>query len=211
MTKTQIPELTELFQDLSDLPLYNWIETAVSGNLKWLVKSGPIPDDLETHYSELLAEYQSLVKDAKTSNDHSLKVTYALLANRIDHVNIALNALRMGRDADIIRILQTPQPNGLGFSRLTYDDLDKDIKLTENFLRMDMVKLNQAKAQLEKIFKTAGDTDGVNSKGMFYEQITSLSKWLQFGINPKETSVIQYVSYLNALTDEVKRNKNKKA
>jgi hypothetical protein len=112
----------------------------------------------------------------------------------------------MGRDADIIRILQTPQPDGLGFSRLTYDDLEKDIKLTENFLRMDMVKLNQAKAQLEKIFKTAGDTDGVNSKGMFYEQITSLSKWLQFGINPKETSVIQYVSYLNALTDEIRRN-----
>jgi hypothetical protein len=207
MTETQ-PE-TVLFQDLSDLPLYNWIETAVSGNLKWLVKSGPIPDDLETHYSTLLSEYQSLVKDAKTSNDHSLKVTYALLANRIDHVNIALNALRIGRDADIIRILQTPPPDGLGFSRLTYDDLEKDIKLTENFLRMDMVKLNQAKAQLEKIFKTAGDTEGVNSKGMFYEQIVSLSKWLQFGINPKETSVIQYISYLNALTDEVKRNEKK--
>jgi hypothetical protein len=209
-TLEQSQLITVLYTDLSDLPLYNWIETAVSGNLKWLVKSGPIPDDLEAHYSELLAEYQSLVKDAKSSNDHSLKVTYALLANRIDHVNIALNALRMGRDADIIRILQTPHPDGLGFERLTYDDLEKDIKLTENFLRMDMVKLNQAKAQLEKIFKTAGDTDGVNSKGMFYEQITSLSKWLQFGINPKETSVIQYISYLNALMDEVKRNENKK-
>lgn len=195
--------MTELYTDLSDLPLYHWIELATSGNMKWLVKSGPIPEDIADHYEVLLAEYQSLVKDTKSSNDHSIRVTYAKLANRIDHVNIALNVLRHTRDEGIIAILQAPEPNGLGYDRLAFEDLPKDIKLVETYLKMDIIKFEQAKGQLEKIMKTA-DTDGVNSKGMFYEQIVSLSKWLSFGINPKETSVIQYISYLNMLMIEVK-------
>lgn len=203
---TETPDLTILYTDLSDLPLYNWIELAVSQNLKWLVKSGPIPDDLTEHYQTLLTEYQLLVKDTKTDIEHKLKVTYARLANRIDHIQIAVNALRIERDEDIIRILQTPQPEGLGFERLSYEDLDKDLRLTENYLKMDIIKFEQAKNQLDKIIKASAN-DGVNSKGMFYEQITSLSKWIGFGINPKQTSVIEYVSYLNMLQVEIKANR----
>lgn len=193
--------MTELYADLSDLPLYNWIEIAVSNNLKWLVKSGEIPEDIDAHYDLLLAEYQELVQDAKSANSHQVKVTYAKLANRIDHVNIALNALRIERDEGIIRILR----GLLGFDRLTYDDLEKDIKLTETYLKMDIIKLEQAKNQLDKIFKSAENTSGTTTKGMFYQEITSLSKWLNFGINPKETSVMQYVSYLNMLQLEIKK------
>lgn len=203
---TETPDLTILYTDLSDLPLYNWIECAVSQNLKWLVNSGPIPDDLTEHYQALLTEYQLLVKDTKSDIEHKTKVTYARLANRIDHIQIAVNALRIERDEDIIRILQTPQPEGLGFERLTYEDLERDLKLTENYLKMDIIKFEQAKNQLDKIIK-ASEHDGVNSKGMFYEQITSLSKWIGFGINAKQTSVIEYVSYLNMLQVEIKANR----
>jgi hypothetical protein len=200
---------TLLFDDLSDLPLYNWIELAVSQNMKWLVKSGPVPEDLSDHYQELLSEYQIIVKDTKSDIEHKTRVTYAKLANRIDHITIAIGALRIERDEDIIRILQTPQPDGLGFERLTYDDLERDLRLTENYLKMDIVKFEQAKNQLDKMVKAA-ESNGGNSKGQFYEQITSLSKWLQFGINPKECSVMQYISYLNMLDAEIRANRNKK-
>jgi len=210
MTEPTRPE-TILYTDLSDLPLYNWIELATSQNLKWLVKSGPMPDDLSDHYQSLLTEYQILVKDTKSDIEHKTRVTYAKLANRIDHIQIAVNALRMhGRDTELIRILQTPQPDGLGFERLKYDDLEKDLKLTENYLKMDIVKFEQAKNQLDKMVKAAETNGTVNSKAQFYEQITSLSKWLQFGINPKETSVMQYISYLNMLDAEIRANRNKK-
>lgn len=197
--------ITELYTDLSDLPLYNWIEIATSNNLKWLIKSGPVPDDLTEHYNELLAEYQSLVKDTKSAHEHNIKVTYAKLANRIDHITIAVNALRIERHEDLIRILRKQ----LGFDRLTYDDLEHDLKLTENYLKMDIVKFEQAKNQLDKIVKSA-EHEGVNSKGSFYEQITSLSKWIGFGINPKETSVMEYVSYLNMLDAEIKASQKRK-
>lgn len=201
---------TLLYTDLSDLPLYNWIELACTSNMKWLVKSGPIPDDLSDHYASLLAEYQILVKDTKSDIEHKTRVTYARLANRIDHITVAVNALRFhGRDEDLIRILQTPQPDGLGFERLKYDDLERDLKLTENYLKMDLVKFEQAKNQLDKMVKAAESSGAGNSKGVFYEQITSLSKWLQFGINPKECSVMQYISYLNMLDSEIRANRGK--
>lgn len=201
--------MTELYTDLSDLPLYNWIELAVSTNLKWLVKSGEQPEDgvLTEIYDQLLSEYQTLVKDSKSAHEHNVKVNYARLANRIDHIQIAVNALRMGgRDEDLIRILRSPQPEGLGFERLTYDDLERDLKLTENYLKMDVVKFEQAKNQLDKIMKAA-EHEGVNSKGMFYEQITSLSKWIGFGIHPRQVSVMEYISYLNMLQLEIKNSK----
>ena len=138
--------MTELYTDLSDLPLYNWIEISVTNNLKWLVKSGEMLEDLTEHFGLLLAEYQSLVKDTKTAHEHTTKVNYAKLANRIDHVQIAVNALRIERDEDMIRILREK----LGFERLTYEDLEKDLKLTENYLKMDIVKFEQAKNQLDR-------------------------------------------------------------
>lgn len=205
-----LPTPTELYTDLSDLPLYNWIELACTSNLKWLVKSGPIPLDLSDHYASLLAEYQILVKDTKSDIEHKTRVTYARLANRIDHITVAVNTLRIERDEELIRILQTPQPDGLGFERLSYDDLERDLKLTENYLKMDIVKFEQAKNQLGKMVKAAESSGAGNSKGVFYEQITSLSKWLQFGINPKECSVMQYISYLNMLDAEIRANRNKK-
>ncbi len=199
-----------LYTTLSDLPLYNWIELATGKDLKWLIKSGePTEDELTEIYDQLLAEYQSLVKDTKSAIEHNLKVTYAKLANRIDHITIAVNALRIERDEDIIRILQTPQPKGLGFERLKYDDLARDLTLTENYLKMDIVKFEQAKNQLEKMVKTAS-VEGVNSKGQFYESVVSLSKWVGYGINPKLTSVLEYVSLLNMLDVEIRANRGKK-
>lgn len=204
---TETTDLTILYTDLCDLPLYNWIELAVSQNLKWLVKSGPIPDDLTDHYQTLLTEYQLLVKDTKTDIEHKLKVEYAVLANRIDQVNLALSALKMhGYDEDIIRILQADKPQGLGFWRVNFEDLNKGIELVETFLAHDKKRFEQAKNQLDKIIKASAH-DGGNSKGMFYEQIVSLSKWIGFGINPKQTSVIEYVSYLNMLQVEIKANR----
>jgi ribosomal protein S6 len=200
-----------LYTTLSDLPLYNWVEIATTSNLKWLIKSGSDISEAELSetYDLLLAEYQSLIKDTKAAHEHNLRVTYAKLANRIDHITIAVTALREhGRDESLILILQTPQPHGLGFERLTYDDLERDLKLTENYLKMDIVKLEQAKNQLEKMVKTAS-VEGGNAKGMFYEQIGALSKWLQFGINPRETSVMQYIAYLNMLDAEIRANRNR--
>lgn len=197
-----------LYNDCSELPLWNWIKIAVTADLVYLVKEGSFNNDrLQDHYEAIKEEYTTLVKDTRSTQELKTKISLTQLANRIDHVNTALHILRTsGFDVDVIALLRGPLPYGLGFARLDYKDLERDIKLTESYLQMDVVKFNQRKADLDKLTKSA--EGAVNNEGSFYEEISYLSKWLGFGINPRECTLIQYISYLNALKLEIKSQQN---
>lgn len=174
-----------------------------------MVKSGACWDEaaLTERYAELVTEYGTLVKDAKTTQELKLKIALTQLANKIDQVNIAVHTLRtFGWNEDVVRILRAPVPVGLGFTRLSYapEKLEADLKFTETFLQMDIVRFKQRSVDMETLLKKAGG--GVNSEAEFYGEITMLSKWLGFGIHPKETSLLQYVGYLNMLKAEIKNN-----
>lgn len=190
----------ELYQDCSLLPLFNWIKIAVTGDYKWLIKAGETDDDLSATYEAIFTEYTSLVKDVRSAQELRLKIAITTLANRIDHIKICIEQLRIERDERIVSILQ----NKLGFHRLTYIDLDKDLGLTETFMRSDIVKFEQNKIQHEKMFENIGD--GGNTEADFYEQISMLEKWKGYAINPHTTSVLQYVIYVNQLKHEIKNN-----
>lgn len=192
----------ELYNDCSELPLYRWIKLAVTGDYKWLIKTGKTKDDLADHYHKVYTEYTSLVKDVRSTQELKLKIAVSTTAKRIDHIQICVNLLRVKRDEKLIHLLQ----NELGFSRLTYIDLDKDLTLTETLMRSEIVKYEQKRIQLEKMFTDMADGD--NGELEFYEQIRILAKWLTFNIDPHTTSVIQYISYLNALKLEIKNNQN---
>lgn len=193
----------ELYQDCSEIPLYNWIKLAVTANHKWLIKSGKTEDDLSEAYEAIFTEYTSLVKDVRSTQELRLKIAITSLANRIDQVKLCVSHLRFERDEKLIEILR----NDLGFYRLAYDDLDKDLNLTETLMRTDTIKFEQKKQQYEKM---VGDvSDSGNGEVDFYEQVQVLSKWLGFSINPKNTSLMQYIVYLNALKLEIKNSQIK--
>lgn len=205
--------MTALYSDLSELPLHNWIEIATSGNLKPLIISGESTDtELQERYAELLGEYQSLIKNEKVINEHSLKVKCYYLANRLNQIEVCLNILRIERDEGIINLLRLPKPDGLGFGRVSYENLPAGIKMTESLMGADKIALKKAQNDIQKLTEAQTDDrkQGVNSKAEFYNEIGVLAKWLQFSINPKECSVMQYVSYLNLLEAEVAANRDKK-
>lgn len=194
--------MTELYTDCSSLPLYHWIKIACTGDHKWLVKSGEIPHTLSEHYEQIYAEYQTLIKDTRTTQELKLKIQIAQLANRIDCIKIAVNQLAIERDEEIINILR----NKLGFSRLSYTDLPRDLKLTQTYLQSDVIKLQQKQAQYDKLTKL---TEGGNSEADFYSQISVLEKWKGSAIDLHTTSVLKWVSDLNLLKEEI-RNSEKK-
>lgn len=200
-----------LYNDCSELPLFNWVKLVCSGDLKWIVSEGRCEDakELQEQYTKLVAEYSTLIRDTRTTQELKLKIQVTQLANKIDQVNVAMHALRTGgRDLEIIRILRTPVPNGLGFGRLSYVNLEHDLKLTESYLKMDEVRYKQRSLEIETLLKKA-EANGGNSESDFYSEISSLSKWLGFGIAPRETTVIQYVSFLNQLKLEIKNSERK--
>lgn len=193
----------ELYKDCSELPLYNWIKLAITNDYKWLIKSGHTINDLSEHYHLMHEEYTSLVKDVRSTQELKLKISITTIANRIDHITVCINQLRIKRDERLIEILQ----NDLGFHKLTYEDLYKDLDLTETLMRSDIVKFQQKKQQYEKMLEDMAD--GNNGEADFYSQIQIIAKWLGFGIDVYKTSLMQYVSYLNALKLEIKNSQNK--
>lgn len=191
----------ELYRDCSELPLYNWIKLAITGSHKWLIKSGDTDDDLSDSYAAIFTEYTSLVKDIRTVQELKLNISINTLANRIDHINICINHLRIEREERLISILQ----NELGFYRLSYTDLQKDLDLTETLTRSDIVKLEQKKQHYAKmIVETDSGTN--NDESAFYEQISVVEKWKGYAINPHTVSLLQYIVYLNQLKTEIKNN-----
>lgn len=202
--KEIIIEQYEAYRDCSELPLYNWIKLAVTSDYKWLVKSGKTNADLSNIYDTILAEYTALIKDVRSSQELQLKIAITTIASRIDHVTICVNQLRIKRDERLISILQ----NELGFYRLTYEDLAKDLELTETLMRSDIVKFEQKKIQYEKMFE--GSAENANGEIDFYDQIRVIGKWIGYSIDPHNTSLMQYVTYLNALKMEIKNDQAKR-
>lgn len=199
----------ELYADCSELPLYNWVKLACTGSLTWLIKTGICSDGgiLQQRYELITGEYGTLIKDTKATQELKLKIQLTQLANKIDQVNVAVHALRtLGRDENIIAILRSPIPIGLGFGRLSYVNLEHDLKLTESYLQMDVVRFKQRSGEMATLVEKAASKGSGSSEGEFYSEIASLSKWIDFGIAPRDTSVMQYISYLNMLKLEIKNN-----
>lgn len=201
-TETKVNDAeTILYADCSEIPLYNWIKIAITGNHKWLVKSGPVSNDLSEHYEFIYAEYQTLVKDTKSSHELTLKINLAQTANRIDIIKVCIHQLRLEKDERLISILHS-----LGFNRLTYTDLEKDLKLTETYLQSDIIKFQQKKIQYEKM--SVEDGGGITGavEADFYNQISIIEKWKGSAIDVYNYSVIKWVSDLNQLKAEIRNS-----
>lgn len=197
----------DIYKDCSELPLYNWVKIAVTGDFKWLVKTGETPPNIAEHYHVIYAEYQSLIKDTRSSKEMTLKIDMAKLANRIDHIQVCIQQLKIGRDEDIIRILRTPAPDGLGFGRLNYNILERDIKLTETYLQSDIVRYKQRKAQYDALLGEV--TKGQAGEADFYQQISTLEKWKGSAIDVRTYTLIHWVADLNNLKAEIKANEKR--
>lgn len=196
-------EPTILYAGCSELPLYRWIKLACTGDHKWLIKSGPVID-VSDQYAAIYAEYQTLVKDTRSSQELTLKIGIVQLANRIDVIKICIHQLRIERDERIIEILHK-----LGFTRLKYIDLEKDLKLTETYCQSDVVKLTQKQNQYTKM---VGEIDGNGTaESDFYNQISIIEKWKGSAIDVHSYSVMHWVSDLNNLKAEIREaEKNRK-
>lgn len=202
--KAILADVYETYNDCSELPLFNWIKLAVTGDHKWLLKSGTTNDDLSNIYDAIIAEYTSIIKDVRSTQEHKLKIAVNTLAKRIDHINIAVAQLRIERDERLIAILREQ----LGFSRLTYVDLDKDLDLTLTFIKSDIIKFEQKKIQLLALIEQAEESSD-NGEVAAWENVTMLEKWLSISINAKDCSIMRYLVYLNTLKLEIKNNQIK--
>ncbi len=192
LDQNSLPDLKQnsVYSTCADLPLYNWIELCVTGDLKWLVKSGE-PTDLSEAYLALADEYSEVAKDPQALHTLTLKKQIAILNNKLVCIQLAVDHLQTVRNEEVIAILR----KDLGFASLNYADLEKDLPRTINLAKSMYAKLQILEKQLgEQVKKSGGE---VTREG-YYSELAIIGKWAGFQIQPKKYSVMEYIVLKNA-------------
>lgn len=178
------------YQSCAELPLYNWIELCVTGDLKWLIKEGT-PENLTDTYLNIADEYAELSKDEKAGRVLRLKIQIATLNNKLICIESACNFLSVTRNEEVIDILR----NKLGFISLKYDNLDVDLAKTISIAKSDHVRLKKAEKSLSDMLANGG---GEIKREDFYTELAVLSKWANRQISPHTHSLMEYIVLKNA-------------
>jgi hypothetical protein len=179
-----------VYSSCAELPLFNWIELCVTGDLKWLAKSGE-PDNLSETYLAIADEYSEVSKDQNATHMLSLKKQIAILNNKLVCTHLAVEHLRTIRNEEVISILR----NNLGFASLKYDNLDKDLDRTVSLSKSMLAKLQVLEKQLQE---QANKKGGEITREAYYSEVAIISKWLGFQIQPKNYSLLEYIVAKNA-------------
>lgn len=184
MTNLEQPS-GHIYQSCSELPLYNWIELCVTGELKWLIREGN-PTDLAEAYLKIADEYAEVSKDEKAGRVLRLKIQIATLNNKLICIESAVNFLAIQRNDEVINILRTQY----GFNSLKYDNLDEDLRKTISKAKTDHVKLKTLENQLNQLVSSGG---GTIKREDFYSELAILGKWAGRQISAQTHTVMEYL------------------
>lgn len=167
------------------MPLHNFIEITVTGDLKWLIKNGH-PSGLESVWEGIFSEYEEQSSGGNLSEGLKCSIDIAYLTNKITQIKNIVQFLRVHRSELLIIALKEK----FGF-KLQYKDLDKDLDRTLTLIKTDELKLTKQIANYEKLSQ---------SKGMQREDyndiLVSLAKHLGFMPNKYKITVSEYLSMI---------------
>lgn len=196
-----------VYQSCSELPLYNFIQIAVNGQLKYM-----IVDQLDSYSEQILKDAWEKILDEYTRASGNVTTKYALkmsiemasIETKIDLVSQILAFIEMnGPDERLFEILREN-----GFRYKFEGDYHKDIdRVLTNVKRLILRHEELGK----EMAKSAESAPVEMTEKTWFSQITSVSKFLGFPIDPRTTSVMQYLSYTDLYTTSNKPKATKNA
>lgn len=144
------------------------------------------------NWNLIFSEYQSLVKDEKSNYILSLLIQISTGENQIIIMNNALHAISVNYTDTLAKALSKLFPR-IKFSKNT---IKKDIEVAVNVMKSRQVKLNEAKAELEKERKKSSENKS-SGKSQWISTLVTLSKYQGYQINIKTITVSEYCLILN--------------
>lgn len=184
--------MSQVYDSIAVLPLYNFIEITVTSDLKWLVKEGNVPDNIEDVWAEIFSQYEEQSSDGSVSKGLKTTIDLAYLTNKIIQVKNVVQYLRVQRSELLIEALR----NKFGY-KLKYADLTKDLDRTLTLLKSDELKVIKLTAEYEKLSTQAGMT-----REDYNDILVSLAKYMGFMPNKHQITVSEYLSMIK----DFKRN-----
>lgn len=190
----------KVYRSCSDLPLYNFIKIAVTGDLSWIYSETKKPwhrnIDEQSAWESLFAEYNELSGNQNSEHIYVLARLITSLNNKLRIVHSAVNVLSEKYDKRLCDMLVK-----MGFRhQFTSDTLIQDLMLTLSNAKSMLIKKQEAEREYEELNK---DSQKATEKD-YNALIAQLSKYMQFRIDPKKTSVLDFINYIQAFNQEHK-------
>lgn len=191
--------LSQLYTHCDELPLKNFIEIVVTGDLKHLSHSGNVINSESAEvWDALYNDYVQRAGGRMVSDAIRLASQINSLQLRIMAIEKALNALKFEKSKVII--------DALGEIGYKVDETAEGDAYQENIERIRRraaslgVDLMQKKAKLQAL--NAGNDKTKADREYFNKLILAVEKNVGFKILPELVSVGMFCTYLNALKEE---------
>lgn len=179
--------LGKAYTSCDTLPLYNFIEVVVVGDFKSLVVWGWVRDPGKA-WEDIHEEYTTLTKDTKFSSSFRLLKEVHVLRNKLNAIKFMVRHLANRYVPGLFKEL-----NLMGFSHpFTEESYQKDLKKVMIQRKSMILRLKQAQTELQSMAETE-----TASKQDYYDMLSILGKYKGADINPKNYTVMQFISDMN--------------
>jgi len=195
--KSNPVSLGECYLSCDELPMYNFIKLSVSGDAKWLVKSGN--PDTDAALEAIQSEYAELSGDDSQSEILKASINLEYFTNKLRIFTDILSVLRVRYVAELIPVLKE-----MGFN-FAFTDLQTDLNRAETQSKQWIVKINHSKHILDSR-KT--NTEPPSEK-IWYTRLDAISKARTIPpIDSRNITVMQYIAMDKDFTEYVNRMNN---
>ncbi len=199
-----------LHNNCSTLPLSNFIEIVLHGDLRWLVRGGnPSLNELSAAWDKILEEYVSLVKTNKSDSIFELYKKIKYTEWQIVFVDKCIYALKILYDEEIADLL-----NQRGFGIVQHSEdwqaYLKSLYAIEMSAKILVVLLNQYNAEYKLVDKEQGAPDNASAEDQrfrYEKELAMLSKYQGQRIIKEIITVMEYAAIINNYLEEQKSNK----
>jgi hypothetical protein len=159
-----------------------------TGNLAYLIISGK-PGSLEVAWAKIYEEYLSLTNDTKFSTTFRIKKDIYYLTNKLQIISTIVTHLEDRYNSELCKHLRS-----LGFNlKFTQESINKDLELVAKLSKSIILRVQQ----LNKEYATLTKEEKAVTKQDYYDAMASLEKFRGGGIDPKTTTLMQFISLFN--------------
>lgn len=195
--------LGKIHKSCDTLPLSNFIDILISGNLKRLIVFGwAKPKTLGSVWDKIFQDYTEMTQDSNHKHLLSTVKEYTQLINKIEIVQMLITSLAKRRHLGIIQALKK-----FGFHHpFTPKSMESDIKLVIAKVKSWVFRANKLYEELNK----PENTQNQLKRSDFSDLLAELGNFQGYHIDPRKTTVSEYVAVLNRFKKHIEDGKSRK-
>lgn len=196
-------KLGKIYKSCDTLPLSRFINILIDGNVSELIIWGWADHrTLRSVWDKLFQEYTEMSQDSTHQHLLTTVKEYTQLINKIEIVQILITSLAKRRHLGIIQALKK-----FGFHQpFTPVSMEKDIKSVIAKVKSWVFRANKLYEEL----KSTENTKNEVKRSDFSDLLAELGHFQGYHIDPRKTTVSEYVAVLNRFKKHIENGKSRK-